>query len=61
LNFVIKVDGVDYFPHYPGVNNFRFNTLISSNFSLNAVFEGTVINAQGEELTLSVGIIDVNY
>ena len=61
LNFVIKVDGVDYFPHYPGVNNFRFNTLISSNFSLNAVFEGTVISAQGEELTLSVGIIDVNY
>ncbi|WP_411894009.1 hypothetical protein [Winogradskyella sp. A2] len=61
LNFVIKVDGVDYFPYYPGVNNFRFNTLISSNFSLNAVFEGTVINALGEELTLSVGIIDVNY
>jgi len=61
LNFVIKVDGVEYFPYYPGVNNFRFNTLISSNFSLNAVFEGTVISAQGEELTLSVGIIDVNY
>ncbi|MCA0131242.1 hypothetical protein [Winogradskyella alexanderae] len=61
LEFVIKVDGTEYFPYYPGVNNFRFNTLISNNFSFNAVFEGTVISAQGEELTLSVGIVDVNY
>ena len=61
INFIIKVDGVDYFPSYPGVNNFRFNTLISSNFSFNAVFEGTVVSAQGDELTLSVGIVDVNY
>ncbi len=61
LDFVIEVDGIDYFPYYPGINNFRFNTLISNNFSFNAVFEGTVISAQGQELTLSVGIVDVNY
>jgi hypothetical protein len=60
-NFRLTIDGTDYFPSYPGVNNFRSNTLISSNYSFNAIFEGTVASTAGVEILLSTGVVDVNY
>ncbi|WP_400075698.1 hypothetical protein [Winogradskyella sp. R77965] len=60
-NFKIRINDTDYFPSYPGNNNFTSNTLISTNNSFNATFYGTVASPTGAELLLSQGIADVNY
>ncbi|WP_299121368.1 hypothetical protein [uncultured Winogradskyella sp.] len=60
-NFKIRINDTYYFPAYPGNNNFTSNTLISTNNSFNATFYGTAASVNGIELTLTQGIVDVNY
>ena len=60
-NFVITFNGTDYFPSTQGVDDFESETTVSSQGIFIATFSGFVESAAGADLSLTLGMADLNY
>jgi len=60
-NFVLTLNGTDYFPSTQGFDDFTSNTTVSTGNVLQATFYGIVESADGADLSLTQGQADVTY
>lgn len=60
-NFVLTINGTEYFPSTQGFDDFTSNTTASSDNVLQATFYGIVESAAGADLSLTQGQADVMY
>ena len=60
-NFVLTLNGTEFFPSTQGFEDFTSDTTVSSNNVLQATFFGIVENADGGDLSLTQGVADLTY
>jgi hypothetical protein len=60
-NFVLTLNGTDYFPSTQGFDDFTSDTTVSSGNVLQATFFGLVESSAGADLNLTQGVVDVTY
>lgn len=60
-NFVLTLNGTEYFPSTQGFEDFTSNTSVSSGNVLQATFFGIVESGAGADLSLTQGVVDMTY
>ena len=60
-NFILTLNGTDYFPSTQGVDDFTSETTVSSDNVLQATFFGVVESSQGADVSLTQGMVDLAY
>lgn len=60
-NFVLTLNGTEFFPSTQGVDDFTSETTVSSQGILIATFFGLVESAEGADLSLTQGMVEVDY
>ncbi len=60
-NFVLTLNGTDYFPSTQGFDDFTSDTSVSSGNILQATFFGLVESNAGADLSLTQGMVDLTY
>ncbi|WP_296311399.1 hypothetical protein [Winogradskyella sp. UBA3174] len=60
-NFVLTLNGTEYFPSTQGFEDFTSSTSVSTGNVLQATFFGIVESAAGADLSLTQGAVDVTY
>ncbi|MDB9782133.1 hypothetical protein OAE03_00795 [Winogradskyella sp.] len=60
-NFVLTLNGTEYFPSTQGFDDFTSSTSVSTGNVLQATFFGIVESAAGADLSLTQGAVDVTY
>ncbi|WP_439152623.1 hypothetical protein [Winogradskyella sp.] len=60
-NFVLTLNGTEYFPSTQGFDDFTSDTTVSTGNVLQATFFGLVESSGGADLNLTQGVVDVTY
>jgi len=60
-NFVLTLNGTEYFPSTQGFDDFTSETTVSSGNVLQATFFGIVESSDGADLSLTQGMVDLSY
>lgn len=60
-NFVLTLNGTEFFPSTQGFEDFTSNTTVSSGNVLQATFYGVVESAAGADLSLTQGVANLTY
>jgi len=60
-NFVLTLNGTEYYPSTQGFDDFTSETTVSSDNILQASFYGIVENNDGADVNLTQGMVDLTY